>query len=389
MTADLAEPAESTVAVIDAEQQADALRHVTSNLTQDDFERMVGEAKEDIQAGEVFQVVLSQRFSAPCPADALDVYRVLRSSNPSPYMYPVPAPGARRHGIRRGGLVAGGARQGDGPPRDHPPDRRLPAARQDPEEDLALAEELLADPKGDPSTSCSWTSAATTSSGSAAPGTVDVVEFMKVRRYSHVTHLESTVIGDLGEGRTAYDVLEATFPAGTLSGAQASGAQPHRALRAEPAWHLRRRRRVPGLPRRPRHGHRHPHRRHQGRCRPRAGRCRHRRRLGAGHGYEETVNKAAAALRAVAAATALGPSGEATAPHVQGRRRPPGPARRRHPAGQRLARLGDGHRQRRRPGRQPDHRHRDPGRPRASSPWPWPQPLPPSRPPPRAASCAV
>ena len=50
-------------------------------------------------------------------------------------------------------------------------------------------------------------------------GTVDVVEFMKVRRYSHVTHLESTVIGDLGEGRTAYDVLEATFPAGTLSGA--------------------------------------------------------------------------------------------------------------------------------------------------------------------------
>ncbi|HET6694698.1 MAG TPA: chorismate-binding protein, partial [Pedococcus sp.] len=51
------------------------------------------------------------------------------------------------------------------------------------------------------------------------PGTVDVVEFMNVRRYSHVTHLESTVVGDLGDGRTAYDVLAATFPAGTLSGA--------------------------------------------------------------------------------------------------------------------------------------------------------------------------
>ena len=93
MTADLAEPAESTVAVIDAEQQADALRHVTSNLTQDDFERMVGEAKEDIQAGEVFQVVLSQRFRRPAPRIALDVYRVLRSSNPSPHVpVPLPAP---------------------------------------------------------------------------------------------------------------------------------------------------------------------------------------------------------------------------------------------------------------------------------------------------------
>ncbi|HEY7719312.1 MAG TPA: chorismate-binding protein, partial [Pedococcus sp.] len=85
MTADLAQPAQSTVAVIDADRQAEAMAHVTSNLTQDQFEQMVEDAKEDIRAGEVFQVVLSQRFSTPCPADALDVYRALRSSNPSPY----------------------------------------------------------------------------------------------------------------------------------------------------------------------------------------------------------------------------------------------------------------------------------------------------------------
>ena len=219
MTADLAEPAESTVAVIDAEQQADALRHVTSNLTQDDFERMVDEAKEDIRAGEVFQVVLSQRFSAPCPADALDVYRVLRSSNPSPYMYlfRLPAPDGTAYdvvGSSPEALVKVTGRRAI----THPIAGSRPRGKT-PEEDLALAEELLADPKERSEHVMLVDLGRNDLQRVCRAGTVDVVEFMKVRRYSHVTHLESTVIGDISEGRTAYDVLEATFPAGTLSGA--------------------------------------------------------------------------------------------------------------------------------------------------------------------------
>jgi anthranilate synthase component 1 len=219
MTADLAEPAESTVAVIDAEQQADALRHVTSNLTQDEFERMVEEAKEDIRAGEVFQVVLSQRFSAPCPADALDVYRVLRSSNPSPYMYlfRLPAPDGTAYdvvGSSPEALVKVTGRRAI----THPIAGSRPRGKT-PEEDLALAEDLLADPKERSEHVMLVDLGRNDLQRVCRAGTVDVVEFMNVRRYSHVTHLESTVIGDISDGRTAYDVLAATFPAGTLSGA--------------------------------------------------------------------------------------------------------------------------------------------------------------------------
>ena len=78
-----------------------ALGEVQSNVTEEEFEDMVERAKEDIRAGEVFQVVLSQRFSMPCRADALDVYRALRVVQPQPLHVPVPPPDAGRHGIRR------------------------------------------------------------------------------------------------------------------------------------------------------------------------------------------------------------------------------------------------------------------------------------------------
>ena len=219
MTADLAQPAASTVAVIDSDQVAAAMDRVESNFTPEAFGEMVEEAKEAIRAGEVFQVVVSQRFSTPCQADALDVYRVLRTSNPSPYMYlfRLPAPDGTAYdvvGSSPEALVKVTGRRAI----THPIAGSRPRGKT-PEEDLALAEELLADPKERSEHVMLVDLGRNDLQRVCRAGTVDVVEFMKVRRYSHVTHLESTVIGDIGEGRTAYDVLEATFPAGTLSGA--------------------------------------------------------------------------------------------------------------------------------------------------------------------------
>jgi anthranilate synthase component 1 len=186
MTSELAAPAPSTVAVVDPSDFDRARTQVRSNFSAEDFERMVDEAKEAIRAGEVFQVVVSQRFSAPCDADALDVYRALRSSNPSPYMYLLRLPAADGTaydvvGSSPEALVKVTGRRAI----THPIAGSRPRGKS-PEDDLQLAEDLLADPK---------------------------------ERAEHVTHLESTVVGELRPESTAYDVLVATFPAGTLSGA--------------------------------------------------------------------------------------------------------------------------------------------------------------------------
>ena len=219
MTADLAQPAASTVAVIDGDQVAAAMDKVESNFTPEAFGEMVEEAKEAIRAGEVFQVVVSQRFSTPCQADALDVYRVLRTSNPSPYMYlfRLPAPDGTAYdvvGSSPEALVKVTGRRAI----THPIAGSRPRGAT-PEEDHALAEDLLADPKERSEHVMLVDLGRNDLQRVCQPGSVDVVEFMNVRRYSHVTHLESTVVGDISEGRTAYDVLAATFPAGTLSGA--------------------------------------------------------------------------------------------------------------------------------------------------------------------------
>ncbi len=219
MTADLAQPAASTVAVIDSDQVAAAMDKVESNFTPEAFGEMVEEAKEAIRAGEVFQVVVSQRFSTPCQADALDVYRVLRTSNPSPYMYlfRLPAPDGTAYdvvGSSPEALVKVTGRRAI----THPIAGSRPRGAT-PEEDHALAEDLLADPKERSEHVMLVDLGRNDLQRVCQPGSVDVVEFMNVRRYSHVTHLESTVVGDISEGRTAYDVLAATFPAGTLSGA--------------------------------------------------------------------------------------------------------------------------------------------------------------------------
>lgn len=219
MTQDLATSADSTVSVVDPDVAEQAMHTVTGNLTRDEYEHLVESAKEDIRAGEVFQVVLSQRFSMPCPADALDVYRALRASNPSPYMYlfRFTRPDGTAYdvvGSSPEALVKVTGTQAI----THPIAGSRPRGKT-PEDDVRLAEDLLADPK-ERSEHVMLVDLGRNDLGRVCrPGTVDVVEFMDVRRYSHVMHLESTVVGELRDGVRAYDVLVSTFPAGTLSGA--------------------------------------------------------------------------------------------------------------------------------------------------------------------------
>ena len=178
------------------------------------FRAAVMEAKERIAAGDIFQVVLSRQGSVACPPEPFRVYRALRMVNPSPYMYYL------KDGTR---AVAGASPEMlvrvEGRRVEARPIAGTRPRGRNAEEDEALARELTADPKeraehlmlvdlgrNDLGRVCRFRS-------------VTVPELMKVERYSHVTHLVSSVVGELAEGKDALDALVATFPAGTLSGA--------------------------------------------------------------------------------------------------------------------------------------------------------------------------
>ena len=273
--------------------------------------RCVDGPRRRIRDGDVFQVVLSQRFEIDCPADAARRLPGAARLNPSPYMYllRLPTPG-RRATFDVVGLQPGGAGQGQRRPGDHA--TRSPArgrAARPRSRGRALAEELLARPQGaGRAPHARRPGPQRPRPGVRARHASRCVDFMAVERYSHVMHLVSTVVGrPARRTATAFDVLGATFPAGTLSGApEAAGDGAHRRARAHPARPLRRRGRLPRLRRRPRHGDRHPHRRciRDGVAYVQAG---------AGivadsdpeREYEECRNKAAAVLRAVATAATL------------------------------------------------------------------------------------
>ncbi|MGL5816097.1 MAG: anthranilate synthase component I [Phycicoccus sp.] len=219
MTGALAAPAPSTVAIVDEGVAERALSQVRTNTSRERYEEIVERAKEDIRAGEVFQVVLSQRFSIDCPADPLEVYRALRASNPSPYMYLVRLPTPQGGSFSVVGSSPEALVRVTGEKAvTHPIAGSRPRGKT-PEDDVRLAEELLADPKERAEHVMLVDLGRNDLQRVCRPGTVDVMEFMHVRRYSHVTHLESTVTGDTRAGADAYDVLASTFPAGTLSGA--------------------------------------------------------------------------------------------------------------------------------------------------------------------------
>ena len=210
----LAQPAPSTVAVPEPVELTPDSTH-----TRGEYHDMVEACKEAIRAGEAFQIVVSQRFSVPCEADALDVYRALRASNPSPYMYLLrfPHPDGSTYDVVGSSPEALVKVTGRGVI-THPIAGSRPRGKS-PEEDQRLADELSADPKERAEHLMLVDLSRNDLQRVCDPGTVDTVEFMQVRPYSHIMHLESTVTGRMRPDVTAYDVLVATFPAGTLSGA--------------------------------------------------------------------------------------------------------------------------------------------------------------------------
>jgi len=176
--------------------------------------KAVEAAKEAIRDGECFQIVVAQRFERPTEADPLDIYRVLRATNPSPYMYLLrfdefdvvgSSPEAHLKVTGRRAML-------------HP----IAGTRWrgvTPEEDARLAAELLSDPKERAEHVMLVDLGRNDLGRVCKPGTVEVPEFATIERYSHVMHIVSTVVGELRDDQTAFDALVATFPAGTLTGA--------------------------------------------------------------------------------------------------------------------------------------------------------------------------
>jgi len=187
--------------------------------TREEFEAAVVAGKEAIRDGEVFQVVLSQRLDLDCPAEPLDVYRALRTINPSPYMYYFQLTDADgREFAVVGSSPETLVKVTDGHVTTYPIAGSRPRG-DTVEEDVALGEELLADPKERAEHIMLVDLSRNDLVKVCQPTSVEVVEFMATRRFSHIMHLCSTVVGRLRPGATALDALRATFPAGTLSGA--------------------------------------------------------------------------------------------------------------------------------------------------------------------------
>ena len=185
-----------------------------SELGQAAFERMVERAKAYIQDGDVMQVVLSQRMRRPFHADPLSLYRALRTLNPSPYMFFYDFDRFQVVGASPEILV----RLQDGKVSLRPIAGTRPRGKT-PERDAELAEELLADPKERAEHVMLIDLGRNDVGRIAESGSVKVTENMVIERYSHVMHIVSNVDGSLKPGLDAIDVLRATFPAGTLSGA--------------------------------------------------------------------------------------------------------------------------------------------------------------------------
>jgi anthranilate synthase component 1 len=188
--------------------------HFVSTFSRGDFEAAVRRCQAYILAGDIFQVVLSQRLSVPFRARPIDVYRALRAMNPSPYMYFLDLDGTHVVGSSPEILVR---LSGDAITLRPIAGTRPRGAT--PEADQALAEDLLADPKELAEHVMLMDLGRNDVGRVAVPGSVVVPERMVIERYSHVMHIVSQVEGRLRPGLSAIDVLRATFPAGTVSGA--------------------------------------------------------------------------------------------------------------------------------------------------------------------------
>ncbi|MCI4567602.1 anthranilate synthase component I [Lysobacter sp. CFH 32150] len=188
--------------------------HFVSGFTKEGFIAAVEKSKELIRAGDIFQVVLSQRLSVPFQARPVDVYRALRALNPSPYMYFLDVGDTQVVGSSPEILV----RLQDGEITVRPIAGTRPRG-QTPEEDAALEAELLADPKERAEHLMLIDLGRNDAGRVSVAGSVEVGEQFVIERYSHVMHIVSEVTGKLQPGLSYADVLRATFPAGTVSGA--------------------------------------------------------------------------------------------------------------------------------------------------------------------------
>ncbi|GAB3704580.1 anthranilate synthase component I [Mariniluteicoccus flavus] len=216
MARDLAEPREPLVRVATDAPASEVVR----GSTDAEHEQAVRDAIEEIRAGEVFQVVPSQRFEVATTADAFEVYRRLRLVNPSPYLFLLRIPDAE--GAHAFDIVGSSPEAlvtvSDGRATTHPIAGTRPRGANA-DEDVALERELLADEKERAEHVMLVDLGRNDLGRVCVPGTVEVLEFMQVQRYSHVMHLEATVVGTLAPGRSALDATLSCFPAGTLSGA--------------------------------------------------------------------------------------------------------------------------------------------------------------------------
>ena len=190
----------------------------TPRTTHDQFLAAIEVAKEHVRAGDVFQVVLSQRIDIEVTARPIDVYRVLRALNPSPYMYLLNYSDAHGDYAVVGSSPEALVKVSGSKVVMHPIAGSRPRGA-DQGQDESFAESLLADHKERAEHLMLVDLARNDLLKVCEPSSVTVTQFMKIERFSHIMHLVSTVEGDLAQGQTPIDVFKATFPAGTLSGA--------------------------------------------------------------------------------------------------------------------------------------------------------------------------
>lgn len=187
---------------------------IRSNISQERFETIVKKVKKKIRSGEIIQAVLSQRFEIPLQTDPFHIYRTLRSLNPSPYMYYLNFGDIRIIGSSPELLV----RCENGLVETRPIAGTRPRGKNE-KQDALLARDLLNDPKERAEHIMLVDLGRNDLGRVCRQGSICLSEFMEIEKYSHVMHIVSNIKGKLKKGQDAFDVLQAAFPAGTVSGA--------------------------------------------------------------------------------------------------------------------------------------------------------------------------
>lgn len=211
----LSKPNPASLARVDFRAVEEPVRRTSA----DDFRDSIEKAKEYIRAGDIFQVVIGQRFELDFDGDPLDVYRVLRTLNPSPYMYLLNLVDVDGHPYQIVGASPEALVKVTGPTViTHPIAGSRPRGATV-EADTQASTELLADEKERSEHLMLVDLSRNDLLKVCEPGSVEVTEFMQIERFSHIMHIVSSVQGQLTSGTDSIDVFRATFPAGTLSGA--------------------------------------------------------------------------------------------------------------------------------------------------------------------------